>query len=66
MLSHHSGHKLFELTWSSRVTRTVKSLRVIGLQARVNNPVNSQMKFDILLGFVSLQSGAQRAQKGAE
>jgi len=24
------------MTWSSRVTKTVESLRVIGLQARVN------------------------------
>jgi len=41
-------------TWSSRVTRTVKSLQVIGLQARDNVESNEIQHFSFLL-----QNGAQ-------
>jgi len=54
------SHDLVELS-QSRVTRTVESLRVIGLQARVNGESHeiSRIFYDIFL----LWNGAQRAIK---
>ena len=34
--SHPNFFRVRVMTWSSRITRTVESLRIIGLQARVN------------------------------
>ena len=49
------------MTWSSRVTRSVESVRVIGLQARVNVESYEISQFSYI--FLLLRNGVQHAIK---